>query len=840
MSADLQNLLLVQLRASRLLFVTNDESHDKTIKESFSALASVDVYNFDDLCFQNTRTVSGRTIVLISPEIVVGSVEAKGIIDGGIAKLLAGLLWRKLVVVRESGEAAGVSTRPFPQPQQLLAELAQSVAIGVTDSTAWLNELLLSLIYRRHLTVKELLRILPYSIWWHKFQPQRDLIEETIRTLTIRKLAKKEKGRLTCTRQGMMLVERRIPYSEKGLGNLKTLLEQQHLHESNAETEEESPRWWKEKQEAEEDDIIKRLTLDFLDNHDWITVKDADRNAIDSHAVDRSSPTRIRRLLEGMVKDEVLTRLTYVRGVGRPTFLYRRRDDGDNLAWLENRCGECVFYLRAQRRCRLWWAVNRFDGNAIHSRWTELPRMAHEKLRYGISGMGPNATACNYYAPKKKDFPLRNTPETCSGCGTAINAPLAKVVQCANCGTKYKPVKDRILVLYNYEQIFRERYSKIVGFRPPERALALRYSDENEQPVQRDLIVLYPTERVVVRPDGISIEKERAESFEPYDRIYGVIDYGALSESIVAQLREKGLNVSRRNLVQDIVLSPDKQLSPGFAEKLNRFRGERATEAIADSLLRSVIIATRRILTIQGRHLQPELTQRQLLEYARFKHDSCRSNLDVLLAYEARISNQYWKAYKLRLRIVGLDFKSRVRDRFVREIVRTPRARARGYSPVSAGINYLHQRRLLKCRLVNVRLGLGWDGFEGIIHVAKRKQAIGLLLDLSDQFKLADREVFLGMCSKNEVTAEDFVGARGRQGVRFYFPSSVGVEKLEQAGQVADQLPVYYGENEMSLVEAYQKYVKSFIANVENQSPESLIPFLYGLQKELEWLRGAT
>jgi len=778
--------------------------------------------------------------VLISPEKVVGSVEAKGIVDGGIAKLLAGLLWRKLVVVRESGEAAGISTRPFPQPQQLLAELAQSFAIGVTDSTAWLNELLLALIYRRHLTAKELLRMLPYSIWWHKFQPQHILIEETLRTLTIRKLAKKEKGRLTCTRQGMMLVERGIPYSQIGLETLQKLFEQQYKYESNAELEDEPTRWWKEEQESEKDIIVKRLTLDFLDNHDWITVKDADRNALDSHAIDRSSPTRIRRLLEGMVKDEVLTRLTYVRGVGRPSFLYRRRDDRDNLAWLENRCGECVFYLRAQRRCRLWWAVNRFDGNAIHSRWAELPRMAHEKLRYGISGMGPKATACDYFAPKKKDFPIRTTPERCSGCGAPIDAPLAKVVQCANCGTKYKPVKDRILVLYNYEQIFRERYSKIVGFRPPERALALRYSDETEKPAQRDLIVLYPTEKVALRPGGISIKKERAESFERYDRIYGVIDYGALSESKVAQLREKGLNVFKRNLVQASVLNPDKQLSPGFAEKLNRFRGERAAEVIADSLIRSVIIATRRILTIQGRQLQPELTRRQLLEYARFKLDSRLGNLDVLLAYEARVSNQYWKAYKLRLRIVGLDFKSRVRDRFVREIVRTPRARARGYSPVNAGINYLHQRRLFRCRLVNARMGLGWDGFEGIIHVARRKQAIGLLLDLSDQFKLADREIFLGMCAKNEVTAEDFVGARGRQGVRFYFPSSVGIEKLEQAGQAADQLSVYYDKHDRPLTEAYEKYVESFVVSIDNESPESLVTFAYGSQGDHEWLSGAS
>jgi hypothetical protein len=805
----------------------NDENRVKAIEESFSALANVEICSYRDLCYYSTRAVSGRTVVLVSPEKAVESFEARGVIDGGIARLLAGRLWRKLMAVREADEADGISTRPFSQAQSLLTELASDVRAGVNDSAAWLNELLLSLLYRRHLTAKELLRMLPYSLWWHKFQPQGNQIEDALRALVEGKLVKEEKARYTCSSQGMMLVERKIPYSQTGLGELKDIFEQQRAYESDTKAEEEPPNWWKEEQEEEKDGIIKRLTLDFLDDHDWITVKDADRNALDSHAIDRSSPTRIRRLLEGMVKDEALTRLTYVRGVGRPTFLYRKRGDGDELAWLENRCGECAFYVRPQRRCRLWWAINRFDGNTIHSRWDELPRMAHEKLRYGISGMGPKATACDYYAPKKKDFPIRNAPEKCLGCGSAIETPLAKVVQCGNCGTKYKPVKDRILVLYNYEQIFRDRYSKIAGVSPPARALALRYADENEQQAQRDLLVLYPTEKVALGPEGISVKKERVESFQRYDRTYGVVDYGALSESKVASLRKRGLNVFRKSLIHENMLDPGKQLSPDFAEKLDRFRAGNVAEVMAKSLMCGVIIATRRILTIQGRELQPELVRRQLLEFARFKHDSRRSNLDVLLAYEARVSNQYWKAYKLRLRIVGLDFKSRVRDRFVREIIRSAKARARGYSWVNAGINYLHQRRLLKCRLVNATLGLGWDGFEGIIHVARRRQTIGLLLDLTDQFKLADREVFLDMCSKTEVTTEDFVGARGRQGVRFYFPSSVGIEKLEQAGQAADRLLVYYDKQEMPLSEAYQNYVESFIAAVENRSPESHIQFTY-------------
>ena len=146
----------------------------------------------------------------------------------------------------------------------------------------------------------------------------------------------------------------------------------------------------------------------------------------------------------------------------------------------------------------------------------------------------------------------------------------------------------------------------------------------------------------------------------------------------------------------------------------------------------------------------------------------------------------------------------------------------------------------MKCRLVNAKLGLSWDGFEGIIHVARRRQAIGLMLDLSDQFKLADREILLEMCAKQEVTADDFVGARGRQGVRFYFPSNVGIQKLERAEQTADQLLVFYDQYEMPLLEAYEKYIESFIAAVESRSPESLLPFTYGSKGDYEWFQQAA
>jgi hypothetical protein len=110
---------------------------------------------------------------------------------------------------------------------------------------------LLSLLYRRHLTAQELLRILPYSVWGHSFQTQNIPINETLQKLVKEDLVKKEKGRYTCTRQGMLLVEREIPYSQAGPGELKTLFEQERTSESKAAGEGEPPGWWRKEQEQE-------------------------------------------------------------------------------------------------------------------------------------------------------------------------------------------------------------------------------------------------------------------------------------------------------------------------------------------------------------------------------------------------------------------------------------------------------------------------------------------------------------------------------------------------------------------------------------------------------------
>jgi CRISPR/Cas system-associated endonuclease Cas1 len=189
---------------------------------------------------------------------------------------------------------------------------------------------------------------------------------------------------------------------------------------------------------------------------------------------------------------------------------------------------------------------------------------------------------------------------------------------------------------------------------------------------------------------------------------------------------------------------------------------------------------------------------------------------------------QYWKCYDLALKGVSERFGHRTKARFVRESVTNPAARARGYTAVDAAINYLHQRRLFKAREINAELGLApWPG-EGFLHRKRyNPEDIGLLLDLIDPFKFADREKLLEAILGYSINWRDFYGATDRQGVRFYYPKPEAVVALEAIGNAADKMTVRYEGDELVLADAYRKSVSALIQNLEVGTSFSFVPFVF-------------
>jgi hypothetical protein len=819
------NLVSPRLLPARTLYVLLDETERATVRARLGNFGfNAQLLDYDSLTTASTRSFRGKSIVLSSPGLALDHADAVGRIDGAIVRVLTSRSKSRVIVTSETNSE--FRSQQFAEISELSKRISNAL-ISLPPPDIWLNELLLELLYERHAYLAEIQRLTTNSVWWHAGNRDISSIREALRNLSRIGLIAEERGRYyTSTRLGRLVVEGGLPISQSNLAELREQSEaglEARVHEDDLEHQRLA--------------YFEELILNLIEANGWTTVNGAAHEAARANVTKGPSRGIARRLLEKMVRDRTLTRSAYNRGNHGHTFVYHVRGSANAADIFENKCGNCAFYTSVARRCRLWWSLSRFNAREVYSRKDELSVVAKDKLANANIAIGPKATACDFFAPKKRDFPLTKARELCQCCGKDIETPVAKLVRCANCGTTYKPLSTKILVSYNYEQIFRDRYFEISGVHPPNRALLLPEQEYYGNTDSRDLIVFYPHETIRLGTDGIYVEREEGGStVQPYEKIYQVVDYGALRPDAITELERRGTRVVRKTLQPGggdslVGLYP----SDRFVDNL-RLLGQdsRFRKRFLESLMLSVIIATKRVADRGGRQLHV-LVNRQLLEYRRMVTEE-EMTISRALAYEARVNNLYWSAYKAMLRISGLEFKSRVRDRFVRELVQSARARARGYSQANAGINYLHQRRLVQCRAANAEAGIGWIGCEGILHVAKRKPSIGLLLDLSDSFRLADREAFLVQSLSFKVSREDFVARLGRHRLWFFFPTVEGLGKLENIGASADKTLVSYAGHELELTAAYRECVNSFVDAIQNRNIDLFRPFVYGDNDDLTWL----
>jgi hypothetical protein len=819
------NLVSPRLLPARTLYVLLDETERATVRARLGGFGfSAELLDYDSLTTASTRSFRGKSIVLSSPGLALDRADALGRIDGAIVRVLTSRSKSRVIVTSETD---GVfRSQQFAEISELSRRISNAL-VSHPPPEVWLNELLLELLYVRHAYLGEIQRLVTNSVWWQAGRRDINSIREALRNLSRIGLIAEEGGQYyTSSRLGRLVVEGGLPISQSNLAEL------QEQSEAGLEV-----RARKDDLERERLAYFEELVLNLVEANGWTTVNGVAHEAARANVTKGPSRGIARRLLEKMVSECTLTKSVYNRGNHGPTFVYYEHGSAKAADIFENECGNCAFYTKVARRCRLWWSLSRFNAPEVYSRKDELSVVAKDKLANANIAIGPKATACDFFAPKKRDFPLTKAHEVCLCCGKDIETPVAKLVRCANCLTTYKPLPNKILVSYNFEQIFRERYFEISGVHAPNRALLLPGQEYYGNTESRDLVILYPHETVRLGTDGMYVEREGGgRTIQSYDKIYQVVDYGALRPEAVTELERRGTRVVRRTLQS---MGGDRQVglypSNEFVESVHLLGQDLGfRRRFLESLMLSVIIATKRIADRGGRPLQV-LVNRQLLEYRRMVIDE-EMSVSRALAYEARVNNLYWSAYKAMLRVSGLDFKSRVRDRFVRELVQNTRARARGYSPANAGINYLHQRRLVRCRAANAEAGIGWIGCEGIFHIATRKPSIGLLLDLSDSFRLADREAFLVESLSFRMSREDFVARLGRHRLWFFFPSVEGLEKLENIGAGADKTHVSYAGHELELTVAYQECVNSFVDAVRNRNTDLFRPFIYGASEDLAWL----
>lgn len=500
------------------------------------------------------------------------------------------------------------------------------------------------------------------------------------------------------------------------------------------------------------------------------------------------SPTRkhVRRIMEGLVAEGKLDTRQWFREIGRPATAYHLPG---KFPFLDERCGQCAFYVSVKRKCRLWWPVNKkrvfFD-----ERWKQtgspVTRFEIHKMRYA-SRIGPHSSACTRFIDKKRDHLRKEIPEKCEICAQAIQGRDSAAVTCPKCATRYVRFRGKVKVMTAYEHEYDRLYREITGgdakadLEAWKRETRTRLSDIlRKKEESEDLDVLAEEAEPESEPPGV---------WPQFDKI----------------LQEKVDELARTTVIS-------KRLSMAMAQ--------------------STLNATQRIVAIANLHagdVGPAMTLQE--KYLTLISDT---NQRGLLTYEALSMKQYWRCYGLALRKAQQWFGPRKRSRFVMEFVEDPAGRAKGYSAVDAAINYLHQRRLRQAERINAEVGFPGT-CDGFLHRERyNSRGIGLLLDMIDPFKFADREELLVVALNGGISWTDFRLERDRRGSTYYYPGASATAKLNRAGFDADNKLVSYQNRDLSLSEAFKQYASSLHSLLESvsQNDTGFEPFVFAPSSE--------
>jgi CRISPR/Cas system-associated endonuclease Cas1 len=710
-----------------------------------------------------------HTIVLLDPLTAVSDGQIGGYIDGLLARLTGKV--SEVVVVANRGGVGG----PLP---------------SVSADETHVDSVLRALLYGTRLSRPELLEA-----------AGRTLIP--IPEEMLLKALRNHRWRISKTHPRLHLEES----DEELLQGMMTRPPRRHHDEEEGEEGQQTEQLFERKKRFKQllaipDEMLREKVLEDIGKWGWVTAPYAARKASEwleglnkaqdsrlariywMHEDDVTheqwlrllSPSKeqIRRILYGLVAEGRLETRRWFREVGRPAHAYIIPGKSP---FIEQRCGQCAFYVSVRRKCRLWWLVNKkhvfFDP-----RWKQAssPVSGFEihKMRYA-SRIGPHSSACERFIDKKRDHRRKTIPEKCEICGEAIRGD-GVAVTCQNCRTRYVRFRDRVKVMTAYEHEYNGLYRGITG------------SDAKAdlEAWKRDMAGKLPA---------------------LIERTMEVEDIGDLADEVNEQEEAPSWAWPR--------------FDQALQERVDRLaKSSTITKQLSIAMAQSALNATKRIgviAKIDPREIDAATALQE--KYLSLIKDAAPSG--SLLTYEALIMKQYWFCYNLAVKKTLQWFGPRKRSRFVREFVEDSTGRARGYSAVDAAINYLHQRRLRQAERINAEVGFSGT-CDGFLHKERyNSRKIGLLLDIIDPFKFADREMLLIAIINRGITWRDFRMEMDRRGTTFYYPTQKGKAILEQAGVEADQTEVHYKNRMMSILESNKEFAKSLRQLLEQVEPQS-------------------
>ncbi len=144
-------------------------------------------------------------------------------------------------------------------------------------------------------------------------------------------------------------------------------------------------------------------------------------------------------------------------------------------------------------------------------------------------------------------------------------------------------------------------------------------------------------------------------------------------------------------------------------------------------------------------------------------------------------------------------------------------------------LHHLHQRRLRQAERINAEVGFAGT-CDGFLHRERyNSRRTGLLLDMIDPFKFADRELLLTVVLNGGMSWKDFKLETDRRGATFYYPAPSAKLILDRVGADADELQIKHRDHTMRLTEAYRQFASSLFQQFDRskQQQYNFEPFVF-------------
>ncbi len=199
------------LQLNRVLCVSDKEEQNSAIEKRFEEFGyRPEFLSYSDLRKTNAMTARGKSVLLISPAEAINESDARGMIDGGLVKLLTSKIWRNVLAFHETDAPLGITQ------VRALDHLSEWISRGINERPkAWFYEILLTLLYRRHESVRGLQRLLAKSVWSQLVRTDTASAIRQARAEFLREnLISERKGSLTCSESGRRAVEDYTPFDK--------------------------------------------------------------------------------------------------------------------------------------------------------------------------------------------------------------------------------------------------------------------------------------------------------------------------------------------------------------------------------------------------------------------------------------------------------------------------------------------------------------------------------------------------------------------------------------------------------------------------------------------------